>query len=124
MILRTCLLVTEDPDHHVQFSEVLYEITTDMVVLVVSNPTKALDLLVQKRHAPDYIMLDLSIHGLNAESFFATLESDPDLADIPFIIWGDFSQMPRLDSKRVAAFIEDEFSYSRLRGILLKILNE
>jgi len=74
MAIKTCLLITDDPDDHVAISEAISEIDKDMIVLLVLESEKALELLKGNAHIPHYIFLDLSTHGLQANNFLNTIE--------------------------------------------------
>lgn len=123
MGLKTCLLVSDDPDDHVQFAEAWYEVASDMVLLVVADANKALELLSLKRHIPEYIILDLALGSLNSEVFFNTLGEDPELRAVSLIAYGDFSHLSRIQNDRVSAFVGYDISYSRLRSILQKVVS-
>jgi CheY-like chemotaxis protein len=61
MTLRTCLLVTDDPDDHQAISEALSQISEKTIVLNILDSQKALTLLKESTYRPDYIFLDLSM---------------------------------------------------------------
>jgi response regulator RpfG family c-di-GMP phosphodiesterase len=123
MVLRTCLLVSDDPDDHIMFTEVLYEISSDIVLMSVLDPLKALNLLSSGRHLPDYLILNLSDAEFITESFFAALEQHPGLERIPLIAYGDISQARTVRNGRISAFLDNDFTYSRLRSMLVKVFN-
>ena len=122
MALRTCLLVSDDPDDHIMFTEVLYEISTDVVLMAVLDRRKVLDLLSSGRHLPDYLIIDLSNSEFSIEVFLASLEKQPGLEQIRVIVYGEFSQSASIHNDRVVAFLDNDFSYSTLRSMLEKIM--
>ena len=123
MVLRTCLLVSDDPDDHIMFTEVLYEISSDIVLMAVLDRVKALQLLSSGRHLPDYLIMDLSNSEFNIERFFTALENQPGLDRIPLIVYGEFSQSATIRNDRISAFLDSDFTYSRLRSMLVQIIN-
>ena len=123
MMLRTCLLVSDDPDDHIMFTEVLCEISSDIVLMAVLDRAKALDLLSSGRHLPDYLIIDLSNSDPGADPFFTALEKHPGLSQVPLIVYGDFSQSAALSNGRIMAFLDNDFTYSRLRSMLAQIIN-
>ena len=123
MILRTCLLVTDDPDDQIDFTEALYEISSDTVLLAVTDPKKALTLLALRRLIPDYIIVDLAMSDFSADVFFSTIGDDPRLNDIPLIAYGEFSDLEKVKNGRISAFLNNDFTYSGLRNLLVKIVN-
>jgi response regulator RpfG family c-di-GMP phosphodiesterase len=123
MVLRTCLLVSDDPDDHIMFTEVLYEISSDIVLIAILDRAKALDLLSSGRHLPDYLILDLSNSESNTDLFFTALEKHPGLERIPLIVYGEFSQSATIRNDRISAFLDSDFTYSRLRNMLVQVIN-
>lgn len=121
MTIRTCLLVTDDPDDHIEFSEALYEISSDTVLLAVTDPGKALTLVALKRLIPDYIIVDLGMSDFSADVFFDSLDEDPGLENIPLIAYGEFSDLEKVKTGRISAFLNNDSSYSGLRSLLVKI---
>lgn len=119
MIVRTCLLISEDPDDHVEFSEALYEIANDIVLITVSDAGKAMDLLMLKRCIPDFIILSGGIGSEEADRFFDVLESDPLLRDIMVIAYGEWEL---LDLPRVGARIGIDLSFSELKDALRRAI--
>lgn len=117
-MLKTCLLVTDDPDDHQAFSEALSRISERTIVLIVLDSEKAMDLLTSKRHAPDYIFLDLSMHGIRINTFLKTLKSEPDLQSIPTVVYGDIISYNRIEDRTDLTFFNKEYEYSELRNFL------
>lgn len=118
MIIRTCLVISEDPDDHIEFSEALYEISDDIVVISVSDVRKAVDLLMLKRCIPDFIFLNGGIGDLEPDRFFGALNGEPLLKDVKVIAYGESMS---LRSPRVTATIESDLSFSELKGALRRV---
>jgi CheY-like chemotaxis protein len=123
MILRTCLLVSDDPDDHLEFSEALYEISSDTILMTVADANKALELLTMKRHVPDYILLDLAMNGINTDAFLEALHSDPELDNITVIAYGEYADFGKVKTPGISVFLNSGFTYSDLRNFLSKIVN-
>lgn len=121
MMFRTCLLVSDDPDDHAQFTEVVNEISNSVAVMALLDVDNAIKLLALKKHIPDYIIVDLSMNDFRID-FFRMLEEDPELSNIPLVAYGEFSEFAEIPGKRVSAFLENEFTYSRLKDVLAKLL--
>lgn len=121
MTVRTCLLVSPDPDDQVEFTEALYEISEDITVLVVPDPRKAADLVLSKRLIPDYIIIDLEING-GHDRFFEKLSKDPAFDKIFIIAYADFSEYEQDKSTRISAFLERDSSYSSIKTFLGKFV--
>ena len=75
MLIRTSLLVTDDHDDHVAFSEALSEISAQTIVLVALDSVKALALVRSKKFIPDYFFLDLSMPGIKINSFLKVIHT-------------------------------------------------
>ena len=121
MIVRTCLLISDDPDDHIEFSEALYEISDDTVLVTIANSRKAVDLLALKRCIPEYIFVNLGITDLDTELFFSTLE-DPALRHVQVIACGESPDLSNMRNPRVAAFLDLDVSYSDLKAFLEKVV--
>jgi len=120
MAVKTCLLVTDDPDDHQAFSEALSEISDDTVVLNVLDSQKALKFLLSKKPSPDYIFLDLSMNGIRINSFLNSMSSDDSLLSIPTVLYGHRSIFDQLDhhDHTNLAFFDKEYEYSELKKFL------
>jgi CheY-like chemotaxis protein len=118
MTVRTCLLVTDDPDDHQAFSEALSEFSSRTVVVIVLDSDKAIDLLKSKRHIPDYIFVDLSMQGIRVESFLEARKKDPDIHSVPTVVYGAKSAFERMDDAEGLIFFSKEYEYSELRNFL------
>lgn len=123
MNLEICLLVTDDPDDHQVFSEALSEISPGMVLVVVPDSEKALELLKAKKFIPDYIFLDLSMHGVRGYNFLKILKGDDDLKGIPAVVYGGDGELEDTRDVDIAAFFSKDYNYSELRRFLKDILN-
>jgi CheY-like chemotaxis protein len=121
MDLRTCLLVTDDPDDHQAFSEAIAEITPAIVLVVVSDAGKALQMLKTKKCVPDYIFLDLTVHELKSEEFLKGLVNDNTLNTIPMVVYGEESGFFQTSNINTTAFFVKDYDYSELKDFLTKI---
>jgi CheY-like chemotaxis protein len=118
MTVKTCLLVTDDPDDHHAFSEALAEISEDAIVVNVLDSQKALKLLSAGRHAPDYLFLDLSMNGIRINSFLKTIKSDDALRKIPTVVYGDQSAFEQISHFEDLVFFDEDYEYSELKNFL------
>ena len=123
MTVRTCLLVSDDPDDHVEITEALYEVADDIVVFVVTDARRAASLLRSKRHIPDYFIVDVGVNGFTHDDFFSSLKTDPHYKSMFILAYGDPSDYERMRSAGISAFMERDTSYSEIREFLRKVLN-
>jgi CheY-like chemotaxis protein len=118
MTVKTCLLVTDDPDDHQSFSEAFAEISENAVVLIVLDSLKALTLIKSQKHAPDYIFLDLSMHNIRINTFLNTIRSDSEMKDTPTVVYGDETSLIKVDAAENVTFFNKHYEYSELREFL------
>jgi DNA-binding NtrC family response regulator len=122
MNLKTCLLITDDPDDHDAFSEALSEISSQLVLIVISNSEKALEVLKSKKYRPDYIFVDLCMHGIRANSFLKAMNNEIELAHIPIILYGDKTNIEKIKYHSPLPFLSKNYSYTELRKFLKRII--
>ena len=122
MPVKTCLLVSDDPDDQVEFTEALSEISADLIAIVLPDPKRAADLVFSKRHIPDYIIVDLSVNGFAHDDFFSRLASDHDFEDMVVIAFGDDSEYEEVKSGKVSAFLERDSAYTDIRKFLRRVI--
>lgn len=119
MIVRTCLLISDDPDDHIEFSEALYDISDDAVLVAVSDARKALDLLRLRKCDPEFVFIQLGIAALDADAFFKVLEGEEHLRNLKVIAFGEGEP---LTSSRFSAFFNSDMNFSELKKALRSIL--
>lgn len=118
MTVKTCLLVTDDPDDHQAFSEAFAEISENAVVLIVLDSHKALALIKSEKHAPDYVFLDLSMHNVRVNTFLNTIRSNPFMEDLPVVVYGEETSLIKLEPAGNVVFFNKQYEYSELRDFL------
>ncbi|HEY0652572.1 MAG TPA: response regulator [Chryseosolibacter sp.] len=119
MTVKTCLLITDDPDDHQAFSEAFAEVSENTVVLIVLDSQKALEMLRAKKHRPDFIFLDLSMHGIRINTFLKYIKVDDlNLKLVPVVVYGDVSEFYKLEFSSEVTFFNKEYEYSELRDFL------
>lgn len=122
MILRTCLLLSDDPDDHIELAEALQEASGNYVIMAVRDPDKAIQLLAHKKLVPDLIIVDFTLGGFDTDLFFHTLQSDG-LSHTPVVAYGDSTNLSRHSHPRIEMFLDDDITYSGLRKALVEILD-
>ncbi|MDQ2656216.1 MAG: hypothetical protein M3Y60_02260 [Bacteroidota bacterium] len=118
-MVRTCLLISDDPDDHLELSEALYEISDDTVLVTVSDVNKALDLLTANKCIPEFILLNLIISGLVIQEFLNVLDANPALSRVRIIAYGESATV---QSGRFAAILGADLTYSELKEALKKLI--
>lgn len=122
MTMKTCLLVSDDPDDHIEFTEALYEISDRIVVLVVADAGRAAELVLSKRHIPDYFIVDLAVNGFTHDNFFSTLEADKDFEPMYIVAYGDYPDYENVKKHRISAFLERDSAYSDIKTFMRRVL--
>ena len=118
----TCLLVTNDPDDFLEFSEALNEISKDAILVAVADTARAITLLVDKLQTPDFIFLNLSMYGGRPESFLKQVKENKKLSKVCVVGYGDSVSLNGTKS-HVSHFLNDNFSYTDLKKFLIRLLN-
>jgi CheY-like chemotaxis protein len=122
MPLKTCLLVTDDPDDHQAFSEAISELSDNTILIVILDSKKALLLLREKKHVPDYIFVDLSMHGIHIAEFMNHVRLDSALNTIPTILYGEEDELAKIDNSYGAPFFSKDYNYAELRNFLRTVI--
>lgn len=122
MIVRTCLLVSDDPDDHIEFSEALYEISNDVILVTVAHAEKAVDLLALRQCVPAYIFLNLAMSGFDPDIFLKAVEGNPELDAVEIIAYGEYADYEKIKTRRITAFLDQQMSYADLRKFLQKVI--
>jgi hypothetical protein len=121
--LKTCLLISDDPDDHFEFSEALQETASQFILISVFDSHKVVDLLRMRRIFPDYIFLDLSMSEPNEKALTDLIDSQSTLQNIRLIRYGhdDMAPSDRF-SGNISTVLGKDFSYSELKQFLKRIL--
>lgn len=121
MTLRTCLLVTDDLDDHHAISEALSEVSDRTVLLNVLDSQKAQLLLREGSYQPDYVFLDLSMHGIRINTILKSLRGDNGHARIPIVVYGDQEMVDQIENTDDLVFFSKDYEYSQLKEFLKKV---
>lgn len=124
MIFKTCLLVSDDPDDHTDFSEAINEISNEIILISIINYRKAMEMLKTKLHIPGYIFLDLSMYDLDAGEFLKSINANADLRDIPMIIYGEDSDFEKVKNNKFSGFYNRNSGFTGLKEFLKKIFTQ
>ena len=122
MIVKTCLLVTDDSDDHHAFSEAASEISEGAIVLIILDSQKALHLLKAKKHFFDYIFLDLFMDGIRINSFLKIIQQEINL-DSKIIVYGDEASFGQIENSEGLTFFNKEYNYSELKAFLTRFFD-
>jgi CheY-like chemotaxis protein len=121
MAIQICLLVSDDLDDHQAISEALAEVSQNTVLLNVLNSQKALLLLKEPTYRPDYLMLDLSMHGIKVNSILNTVKGNNTEPKIPTIVFGYPDKFSQITDTEGLIFFNKDFGYSELHDFFRKM---
>lgn len=120
MAIQHILLIDDDSDDQVFFTEVVAEIDPDIVCGVADNGLEGFDKL-REGFLPDIIFLDLNMPFMNGFDFLETFRREPVWADIPVVIFTTSSYQPdkdRADELQARAFLTKPNTVQDLRRAL------
>ena len=121
MTLKTCLLITDDMDDHQIMSEALEVISENTVLLNIINSQKAVQLLRDKGYRPDYLILDLSMHGIKVNSILKVVYDELKDGSIRTVGYGYAENLQQIDNAERLVFFNKDYGYSELIDFLRKI---
>jgi hypothetical protein len=118
MSLKTCLLITDDPDDHHAFTEAIGKIYPSAVVLIVIDPAKALKLLMESYSLTDYLIIDLDTNGLEIKPFLDHIKNVMAVQHLPKFFYGEQETINRLSDEKGVTFFSKDYEYSDLQAAL------
>lgn len=121
MTVKICLLIADDPDDHQAFSEALsdYEKT---IVLIILDGKKALELIRAKLYLPDYIFVDLSMHGIAINTFLKTLRTELGRESVSVVVYGDEGDFDKIQETGGLTFFGKDYEFSELKNFLIELV--
>lgn len=122
--IKTCLLVTDDSDDHHAITEAIEKISDNTVVLIVIDGQKALSTLVSRAHIPDFLIIDLSMDGLNINSLLGAIRAEVTLSRIPILTYGEPGEYASIHNREALMFFAKEYEFSKLQSVLRDFLED
>ncbi|HMJ70444.1 MAG TPA: response regulator [Cyclobacteriaceae bacterium] len=93
MRFKNLLLIDDDEDDQELFIEAAREISGDIRVTVLPDAAIAIEKLINKTVTADVIFSDLNMPRMTGQQFLLEIKKQPDLKDIPVIIFSTSSHM-------------------------------
>lgn len=121
MIFKSCLLVSDDPDDHQEFSDAIYELSGDTAVMCMSSPDAALK-LIKYGMTPDYVFVDLSIENLDPNNYLSRLMTAAGSNPVQVVIYGDDPDLVNIKTSCFSDFFNRAVTYGQLKELLATIL--
>ncbi len=117
----TCLLVTDDPDHQLQFSEALDEVTESVILLTVAKARQAFDLLDLGLLAPNFIFLDSTMENIDIADLIQAIKSKSALDETSLTVLTYRKEKEIIDNH--VTYFSPDYSYFELREFLRRLIN-
>lgn len=123
MRLRTCLVLSEDPDHHVEIAEAMGQASEEVVVLITTQPDSVLKILSERSLRPELLIIDLTISGLDPDLFLEKLEAKNLHQDLLLILYGESEDHPHFQHPSWSFALSGDITYLNLRKVLRTFIN-
>ncbi len=120
MSVRTCLLISDDMDDHQAFAEAFHEILPDVVVVAIIDQQRAFKLILSGKFTPDIIVLDLTSHESDGDSFVEQIRFSHRFAKTPFMLYGAEDDLRKFSADGIVHFPK-EYDFDQLKNILKEI---
>ena len=111
------MLVTDDPDDHHAFTEAIAKLSDNIIVLIVLDRQKAIRALKSTVLTADYLIMDLSMEGLEINDFLVTLRGNPALSGIPICAYGEPEEYGDFANRHALTFFSEEYDFSELEKV-------
>ena len=125
MSFQNLLLIDDDEDDQEIFLTAAKQLSESVICSTMFDATEALRKLDEKTLTPDVIFLDLNMPAMNGQQFLTKIKSNPQLKDIPIIIFSTSSNHKTVQlMKDLGAqdFITKPEKFDQLLTILKPIL--
>lgn len=119
------LLIDDDPDESEIFYHAASSMDTDIDYISYHNAQKALQALRSGDLSPDYIFLDMNMPVMDGRHFLQHIKKDPQLNDIPVVIYTTSSRPKEKDELMragAASFLTKPDTLGELKEALSDIL--
>ena len=119
-------IIDDDPDDRNLLIEAINDINPSIKCITANNGQEGLLKLTNSRHFPSIIFLDLNMPRINGRQFLTKLKSDPQLRNIPVIIYSTSSDQKEIDELMLLGardYLVKQWDYSVLKERLYIILS-
>lgn len=105
--IRTTLLISDDLDDHLSFTEAFQRVAPAMVVIAVLSQEKALELLRSRKLVPDYIFLDMTTPDSDLTKFLSNVKMIEDGKKFSVTVYGEDNDMINRQRSGISKFDKD-----------------
>lgn len=121
--IRTTLLISDDLDDHLSFTEAFQTVAPGMVVIAILSQEKALDLLRSRKLVPDYIFLDMTTPDSDLTKFLSSVKMIEDGKKFSVTVYGEDSDTPNRTISGVSKFDKD-YEFPQLINFFKTLLRQ
>jgi DNA-binding response OmpR family regulator len=125
--INSILIVDDDPDDREFLTDAITEIDPMINCITANEGQEALSLLRALKTLPEYIFLDLNMHGLNGKKCLSEIKKDKQISSPQVIIYttckieADVKEIKELGA---SYFILKPNTHRELRDIIASILSK
>jgi hypothetical protein len=119
-ILKTCLLLSDDPDDFQILGEGLKEVSNNIIILMCADGTQVGELLMQQHIKPDYLLIDYFLTKLNCHQLLLDIKQSGNLKDTRI---GVFGIARPADFPDDCTFFARAGTYSETKEMLTRLVN-
>ena len=121
--IRTTLLISDDLDDHLSFTEAFQTVAPGMVVIAILSQEKALELLRSRKLVPDYIFLDMTTPDSDLTKFLSSVKMIEDGKKFSVTVYGEDSDTPNRTISGVSKFDKD-YEFPQLINFFKTLLRQ
>jgi hypothetical protein len=118
--LRTCLLISDDPDDHFEFAEALHDALPGSVLISILESNKIADLLRKGKVTPDFVIVDISTSEAQLENITMLMKTQGNLGNMKVITYGEEERSVGI----AAPHLSKDYTYTELKEFLRRELTE
>lgn len=94
--MKTCLLINSDPKDHNLYIEAIDHVAPDTCFILAIDSREAIEILSDDSLAPDYVIVEFMMPGIDALEFLRKARDQDVLAGIPVIVHSPFPVRHRM----------------------------
>jgi hypothetical protein len=119
---KICLLLTDDPDDQQSFSNAISEIAPEIILISVIDAGHAVNLLTSKKVLADFIVVDVSMFGLDINQIKRSAHNDGVLKPVTFALYGYQEDLAAANNFSNYPYLNKDCTYSDLINFLRGVL--
>ncbi|HEY0744639.1 MAG TPA: hypothetical protein VGD40_24395 [Chryseosolibacter sp.] len=121
--ITTTLLISDDLDDHLSFTEAFAKVLPSMVVVAVLSQDKAIELLSSRKLVPDYVFLDLTSPDSDVSALLNSIRRNEDGKHITFTAYGAEEAYSGGELASISRFDKD-YEFPQLVSFFEDLLNQ